>query len=201
MGRRDDGAPRRAENGGTPFARFPILSWPSRGCALCRTPFPPRCAGVTGHACTGQRAGEHPDNRTRCPAGEAHLRRGTMNQSLLDLGDETVAEFTMACGEQPQRRMENYGATALSDTELVAMLLQGGGTPAERAVAMASRLIAEAGSMRGLASWVAADYRRIGGIGRIKGSQLVAIAEVSRRMPVCTIIRVAIPRRVRRTSR
>lgn len=105
-----------------------------------------------------------------------------MKQGMLDLGGETEAAFTMACGEQPQRRMEDFGANALSDTELVAMLLQGSGTAPEWAVGTASRLLAEAGSIRGLASWAATDYRRIKGIGRMKGAQLTAMAEIARRM-------------------
>lgn len=107
-----------------------------------------------------------------------------MKQGMLDLGSETVATFTMACGEQPQRRMEVFGANAMSDTELVAMLLQGNGT-AEWAVETASRLIAEAGSIRGLTAWAATDYRRIKGIGRMKGAQLTAMAEIARRMMAC----------------
>jgi DNA repair protein RadC len=109
-----------------------------------------------------------------------------MNQSTFDFDDlVSTGEQTlpMACGERPQERLENFGVTALSDTELVAtILLQGHGTRAEDALAVASRLIAEAGSIAGLASWQAADYRRVKGIGRIKGLQLAAIAEIARRM-------------------
>jgi DNA repair protein RadC len=106
-----------------------------------------------------------------------------MNQlTFLTDGISADQGFTMACGERPQERMENFGVTALSDTELIAMLLQGGGTRTEGAVAMASQLIAEAGSIAGLASWVAADYRKLKGIGRSKGLQLAAMVEISRRM-------------------
>lgn len=88
----------------------------------------------------------------------------------------------MACGERPQARLENFGPSALSDVELLAMVLQGNGNGPELAVKMASRLISEAGSIAGLSSWVASDYRKIKGIGQIKGLQLVAITEISRRM-------------------
>ncbi|MEY2879090.1 MAG: hypothetical protein RLZZ15_1470, partial [Verrucomicrobiota bacterium] len=84
-----------------------------------------------------------------------------MNQILLDLTGESRAvepEFAMA------------------------MLLQGGGTAVEEAIGTAARLMAEAGSIRGLASWAAGDYRRLKGIGRMKGAQLAAIAEIARRM-------------------
>lgn len=40
--------------------------------------------------------------------------------------------FTLACGERPQSRMEHFGVTALSDSELIAMLLQGAGTRPRR---------------------------------------------------------------------
>ena len=88
----------------------------------------------------------------------------------------------MACSEQPQQRIENFGVGAMSDTELLAMILQGDGTRIPQAVMMASRLIAEAGSIAGLISWTASDYRRLKGIGRMKGLQLAALAEIARRM-------------------
>jgi DNA repair protein RadC len=106
-----------------------------------------------------------------------------MNQTTLDVGDYAHEHgFTMAVGERPQQRFEKFGATAVSDTELMAMILQGSGTRTEQAVNLASRLIAEAGSIAGLISWVPSDYRRLKGIGRIKGLQLAAIAEIARRM-------------------
>jgi len=106
-----------------------------------------------------------------------------MNQSLFDLGDySTEPDFTMACSERPQQRLENFGVTAASDTELLAMVLQGNGTRTEQVVTLASRLMAEAGSMAGLISWVPSDYRMLKGIGRIKGLQLAAMAEIARRM-------------------
>lgn len=105
-----------------------------------------------------------------------------MNQITFDLGDERMNRFAMAVSEQPQQRLANYGAGAVSDTELLAMVMQGNGTRAEEAVSLASRLLAEAGSIAALLSWTPADYRRIKGIGHIKGLQLGAIAEIARRM-------------------
>ncbi|HWZ95136.1 MAG TPA: DNA repair protein RadC [Opitutaceae bacterium] len=106
-----------------------------------------------------------------------------MNQSTFDLGGyATDRGFTMAVGERPQQRLENFGVAAASDTELLAMILQGNGTRTEQVVNLASRLIAEAGSIAGLISWVPSDYRRLKGIGQIKGLQLAALAEIARRM-------------------
>ena len=106
-----------------------------------------------------------------------------MNQIMFDLGDETTGRSaTMAVSEQPPQRLENFGVNAVSDTELLAMILQGNGVRTGQAVDLASRLVGEAGSLAGLISWTAADYRRMKGIGRIKGLQLGAIAEIARRL-------------------
>jgi DNA repair protein RadC len=108
-----------------------------------------------------------------------------MTQCTLDLGASSVFEnrtLTIACSERPQARLETFGVTALSETELIATIIQGNGTRAEDALAIASRLIAEAGSLGGLAAWQPADYRRVKGIGRSKALQLSAIAEIARRM-------------------
>ena len=88
----------------------------------------------------------------------------------------------MAVSERPQQRLEHFGVAAASDTELLAMILQGNGTRTEQVVNLASRLIAEAGSIAGLISWVPSDYRKLKGIGQIKGLQLAALAEIARRM-------------------
>jgi len=106
-----------------------------------------------------------------------------MNQSIFDFGDYTPApEFTMAVNEQPPQRFENFGAKALSDTELLALILQGQGTRPEQTVRLAIQLIAEAGSLRALLSWSVPEYRRLKGIGRIKALQLSAVTEIARRM-------------------
>ena len=108
-----------------------------------------------------------------------------MQQSLFDFG--AVSSLTddspaIACGEQPQQRMEAFGVTAMSDTELIAMMLQGNGVGAKDALAVARSVVAEAGSLAALAGWQPADFRKMKSIGRIKGCQLSAIAEIGRRM-------------------
>ncbi len=106
-----------------------------------------------------------------------------MNQITFDFVPcSTGDDFTMAVSEQPPQRLENFGTFAVSDTELLAMVLQGNGTCADLAVKVASRLIAEAGSLTTLLSWGPPEYRRVKGIGRIKGLQLAAVAEIARRM-------------------
>jgi DNA repair protein RadC len=103
-----------------------------------------------------------------------------MNQSMFNLNDERG--INMACGELPQARMEKFGVAALSDTELVAILLGGGRGQGERSLAIAREVISRAGSMAGLAPWTIADYTRCKGIGKGRAKQLAAVAEAGRRM-------------------
>lgn len=103
-----------------------------------------------------------------------------MKQTTFDLfGQEDTP--VIACGEQPQQRFETYGAAALSDTELVALLLHSG-VQGHSVLQLASRLIAEAGSLAGLANWQPVDYQKLRGIGRAKARQLAALIEVGRRI-------------------
>lgn len=87
----------------------------------------------------------------------------------------------LAVGERPQERLEKHGAAALSDTELLAMLLRSG-TRGQDVLTLATRLIAEAGSLAGLIAWKEPDFRRLKGIGRVKALQLVTVMEVARRV-------------------
>jgi DNA repair protein RadC len=86
-----------------------------------------------------------------------------------------------AVGERPQERLEKFGASALSDTELLAMLLRSG-TRGQDVLTLATRLIAEAGSLAGLISWRPEDFQKLKGIGRVKALQLVTVMEVARRV-------------------
>lgn len=87
----------------------------------------------------------------------------------------------MADNERPQERLARLGPTALSDTELLAMLLRSG-TQGHDVVTLATRLIQAAGSLHGLTRWVEADFRRMRGIGPVKALQLVTVMEIARRI-------------------
>ncbi len=86
----------------------------------------------------------------------------------------------LPASERPQERLQRLGASALSDTELLAMIVRSG-TQGQDVLAVASRLISEAGSLPALLSWHESDFRRHRGIGRVKALQLVAAMEVARR--------------------
>lgn len=85
-----------------------------------------------------------------------------------------------AVSERPQERLEKFGAPALSDAELLALMLRSG-TRGQDVLTLATKLVAEAGSIAGLLTWTEPDFRRLKGIGRVKALQLVTAMEVARR--------------------
>lgn len=88
---------------------------------------------------------------------------------------------TMAASDRPQERLERLGPSALSDTELLALMLRSGSAKMD-VLAVASNLLQEAGSLRGLLRLSHPDFAGLHGIGRVKGWQLVAVMELARRI-------------------
>jgi DNA repair protein RadC len=88
---------------------------------------------------------------------------------------------TMAVAERPQERLEKLGASALSDAELLALLLRSG-TRGHDVMTLATRLVSDAGSLGALINWKESELRRLKGIGRVKALQLVATMELARRV-------------------
>jgi DNA repair protein RadC len=89
----------------------------------------------------------------------------------------------LAIGERPQERLEKLGAGALSDAELLAMVLRSG-RKGHSVMQVAQELVSSAGSLPGLMRWAETDFRELKGIGRVKALQLVAVMEVARRVLV-----------------
>jgi DNA repair protein RadC len=87
----------------------------------------------------------------------------------------------LAVGERPQERLEKLGAAALSDTELLAMLLRSG-SKGRNVLLIAQQLMTEAGSLPSLIKLTEKDFSRLKGIGRIKALQLVTVMEIARRV-------------------
>ena len=85
--------------------------------------------------------------------------------------------------ERPQERLENLGASALSDRELVAMLVRSGNARMD-VLAIADALLARAGSLAGLLRWDIEDFRQAPGIGPVKAVQLSTYVEVAKRMAI-----------------
>jgi DNA repair protein RadC len=77
--------------------------------------------------------------------------------------------------------MLQYGAQALSNAELLAILLRTG-TISESAVGLAQRLLAESGGLRQLVEMSANELMKIKGIGLAKALQIKAGIELGRRI-------------------
>ena len=86
-----------------------------------------------------------------------------------------------AVSDRPQERLLRLGAAALSDAELLAMLLRSG-TQGQDVLTLSSRLISEAGSLAGLVAWHEPEFRALKGIGHVKALQLVTVMEIARRV-------------------
>lgn len=115
-------------------------------------------------------------------------RIGSRAKALQEISVPEISEYPLAnrlretaVGERPQERLERHGASALSDTELLAMLLRSG-THGQDVLTLSSRLIADAGSLAGLISWKETDFKKLKGIGPVKALQLIAVMEIARRV-------------------
>ena len=82
--------------------------------------------------------------------------------------------------ERPRERLLEAGPQALSDSELVAILL-GTGMRGESATEVARRLLGEWGSLTALLGSTAAELARAKGVGPARGARLVAALEIGRR--------------------
>jgi DNA repair protein RadC len=83
--------------------------------------------------------------------------------------------------ERPRERMQQFGAQALSNAELLAILLRTG-TFAESAVRLAQKILIEAGSLRNLVDMSKDQLMMIKGIGPAKALQIQASIELGRRL-------------------
>jgi DNA repair protein RadC len=103
-----------------------------------------------------------------------------MSESASFPGNSNRLKST-AVSERPQERLEKFGTQALSDTELLAMLLRSG-TRGQDVLTLAAQLVAKGGSLAGLIAWRATDFRALKGIGQVKAFQLVTVMEIARRV-------------------
>ena len=87
--------------------------------------------------------------------------------------------------ERPQERLLRLGASALSDSELFAMIIRSG-TKGTNVLVLAKKILKETGSLQNLAKYSLEDFVKINGIGEVKGLQLLAIIELSRRISSST---------------
>jgi DNA repair protein RadC len=82
--------------------------------------------------------------------------------------------------DRPRERLLDSGAWALSDRELLALLL-GSGLPGTDAIELAAELIADAGGLRSLAVADPYAFRQRPGVGAAKAARVAAAFELARR--------------------
>ena len=84
-------------------------------------------------------------------------------------------------GDRPRERLRDAGPTAISNSELLAILLRTGGAK-ESALAMASRLLATFNGLAGLARSSFAELCAQRGLGEAKAAQIQAALELGKRL-------------------
>lgn len=87
----------------------------------------------------------------------------------------------LAQSQRPRERLERLGASALSDAELLAILIRVG-VPGENAVDLGQRLMVELGGLSGIHKAAFEDVCQQKGIGPAKAAQIKAAIELGRRM-------------------
>ena len=88
--------------------------------------------------------------------------------------------------ERPYEKCERFGPGALSDAELLAVIIRTG-TKKERAVDLAIRVLNRPGAKKGLSAlhyYSRQELQKIRGIGKVKAIQLCCVAELAKRMQI-----------------
>lgn len=95
------------------------------------------------------------------------------------MGDKVrISDFSE--GERPRERLIKYGGEALSNAELLAILLRTG-TKNENIIELCNRILGYCGNLNGLLNITFDELQSINGIKSAKAAQILAIAELSKR--------------------
>ena len=100
---------------------------------------------------------------------------------MADQGRESYRIADLAQSQRPRERLEKLGAGALSDAELLAILIRVG-VPGENAVELGQRLLIELDGLAGIHRAAFEDVCQQRGIGPAKAAQIKAAIELGRRM-------------------
>lgn len=83
--------------------------------------------------------------------------------------------------ERPRERLVKYGADALSNAELLAIILRVG-TAEYSAIGLAEHMLSRYGGLRGIATAGIEDLSEIKGLGTAKATQIQAMVELGKRL-------------------
>ncbi len=100
-----------------------------------------------------------------------YITSGFTVATELEFGDET----------RPNERLLKHGAAALSNAELLAIILHSGGAQ-ENTVRLAERILTHCDGLHGLSQVNAVDLSVIQGVGSAKIAQIMAAVELSKRL-------------------
>lgn len=82
--------------------------------------------------------------------------------------------------ERPREKMLRYGAEYLSNSELLALILRTG-TKEDSVLNLSDRLLSHCGGINGISSPSINDLKQVKGIGEVKATQVLALAELATR--------------------
>lgn len=83
--------------------------------------------------------------------------------------------------ERPRERLLKYGAEVLSNSELIAVILNNG-SHSENVIALSSRVLKEIGGLNGILALCPQDIIKLRGIGNAKAARLIAVSEIAKRI-------------------
>lgn len=106
---------------------------------------------------------------------------GSYRDGAADARTKRMTIKEMSPEERPRERLLAKGAEALSDAELLAIIIRDG-TPRESAIDLARRLVTTATSLRALSEWSIADLEEVKGIGPARAAQIKAALELASRL-------------------
>ncbi|MFO8006415.1 MAG: DNA repair protein RadC [Candidatus Brocadiia bacterium] len=101
-------------------------------------------------------------------------------EEFCDYPDRRLTIKELPRGERPRERLLEQGAEALSDGELLALII-GGGSSKATAVDLAKRLLRRFGGFRQLTDCTAGQLRQVHGIGPAKAARIQAALAIARR--------------------
>jgi len=94
--------------------------------------------------------------------------------------EKTFKIIDLPENERPRERLFRYGVGALSNSELLAIILRSG-SKKENILNLSSRIIKKNGGLNGLLNSGLDDFMSLHGIGKAKAAQLAALIELSKR--------------------
>jgi DNA repair protein RadC len=106
-----------------------------------------------------------------------HLQQSSKIRSNVD---ESISIQDMPGNERPRERLLQHGAAALSNAELLAIILRTG-TAQENALHLAERLLARYQGLQGIARSSPEELQEIAGLGSAKATQILAALEIGKR--------------------